>query len=82
MSLEFLIIFIISSIFSTAVAIPIKIWALSSAFCKSNLILLLKVASLNLTNSAINSFKLKILGLFSTMASVLKPNELSMLVNL
>ena len=57
-------------------------WALSSAFCKSNFIFLVKVSSLNLTNSEINSFKLKIFGLLSTIARVLKPKELSMLVNL
>ena len=81
-SLEFLIILITSSIFSTAVAIPIKICALSSAFFKSNFILLVKVSSLNFTNSEINSFKLKIFGLFSTIASVLKPKELSIFVSL
>ena len=80
-SFEFLIILIISSIFSTAVAKPINICALSSAFFKSNFTLLITVSSLNLINSEINSFKFKIFGLLFTIAKVLKPNELSMLVN-
>jgi len=50
-SLEFLIILIISSIFSTAVARPIKICARSSAFFKSNLTLFITVSSLNFKNS-------------------------------
>ena len=40
------------------------------------------VSCLNLTNSEINSFKLSILGLLSTIAKVLKPKELSILVSL
>ena len=40
------------------------------------------MSSLNFKNSDINSFKLSILGLFPTIAKVLKPNELSILVNL
>ena len=71
-----------SSIFSTAVAKPINICALSSAFFKSNLILFKTVSSLNFKNSEINSFKFKILGLLFTIANVLKPNELSIFVNL
>ena len=81
-SLEFLIILITSSIFSTAAAIPIKICALSSAFFKSNLTLAITVCSLKDKNSEINSFKFKIFGLLFTIANVLKPNELSMLVSL
>ena len=81
-SLEFFIILIISSIFSTAVANPIKICALSSAFFKSNLTLLITVSSLNFKNSEINSFKFKIFGLLLTIARVLKPKELSIFVNL
>ena len=81
-SLEFFIILIISSIFSTAVAKPIKICALCSAFFKSNLTLLRTVSSLNFKNSEINSFKLRIFGLLLTIASVLKPKELSIFVNL
>ena len=82
MSFEFLIILIISSIFSTAVAKPINICARSSAFFKSNFTLLITVSSLNFKNSEINSFRLSILGLFSTIAKVLNPNEVSILVNL
>ena len=68
--------------FSTAVAKPIKICALSSAFFKSNFTLLITVSSLNFKNSEINSFKFKILGLLSTIAKVLKPKELSIFVSL
>ena len=82
MSLEFLIIFIISSIFSTATAKPIRICARSSAFFKSNLTLFITVSSLNFKNSVINSFKFNIFGLLFTIANVLKPNEVSILVNL
>ena len=66
--------------FSTAVAKPISIWALSSAFFKSNLTLFKTVVSLNLTNSDMNSFKLSNFGLFSTNANELKPKELSIFV--
>ena len=44
--------------------------------------LLVTVSSLNFKNSEINSFKFKIFGLLFTIAKVLNPNELSMLVNL
>ena len=71
-----------SSIFSTAVAKPIKIWAFSSAFFKSNFTLLITVSSINFKNSEINSFKFKIFGLLFTIASVLNPNELSIFVSL
>ena len=71
-----------SSIFSTAVAKPIKICALSSAFFKSCFTLLVTVSSLNFKNSEINSFRFNILGLLFTIAKVLKPNELSILVSL
>ena len=80
-SLEFLIIFIISSIFSTAVAKPINMCARSSAFLKSNFILFITVSSLKLKNSDINSFKFNIFGFFLTIARVLKPKELSIFVN-
>ena len=79
---EFFIIFITWSMFSTATEIPTKIWAFSWAFFKSNLILFVKVFSLKLTNSDINSFKFNIFGFLSTIARVLKPNELSIEVNL
>ena len=81
-SLEFFIIFIISSMFSTAVASPIKICALSSAFLRSNFTLFITVSSLNFKNSDMNSFKLRIFGLLFTIANVLKPKELSILVSL
>ena len=68
--------------FSTAVEIPIKIWAFSSVFLKSNFILLKTVFSLKETNSEINSFRFRILGLPSTIAKVLNPKEDSMDVNL
>ena len=81
-SLEFFIILITSSIFSTEVASPIKICALCSAFFRSNLIFFITVSSQDLKNSDINSLRFNILGLLFTSASVLKPNELSTLVNL
>ena len=69
--------------FSTAVDIPIKICAFSSVFFLNHIFILLKtVFSLNETNSEINSFRFKILGLPLTIAKVLKPNEDSMDVNL
>ena len=63
-------------------ASPINICAFSSAFFKSNLILLVTVSSLNFKNSEINSFRFNIFGLLFTIAKVLKPKELSMFVNL
>ena len=45
--LDDLIIFIISSKFSTETDKPINIWALSSAFFKSNLVFLITTSSLN-----------------------------------
>ena len=79
---ELLIILITESIFSTDMEIPNKICALSWALFKSNLIFFVKVFSLKSTNSDINSFKFSIFGFPSTMANVLKPNELSIEVNL
>ena len=70
------------SIFSTDTEIPNKIWALSRALSKSNFIFFVRVFSLKLTNSDINSFKFNIFGFPLTIANVLKPNELSMDVNL
>ena len=52
------------------------------SFFKSNFTLLITVSSLNFKNSDINSFKFNIFGFLSTIASVLKPNELSMFVSL
>ena len=77
-----MIILIIGSIFSTAVAIPIKICALSSVLVNSKRICLVTVFSLKLTNSEIKSFNPSIFGLPSTIAKVLKPNEDSTDVNL
>ena len=51
-------------------------------FFKSNLTLFITVSSLNFKNSDINSLKFNIFGFLSTIAKVLKPNELSMFVNL
>ena len=81
-SLDDLIIFIIASIFSTAVAIPIRICALSSVFFKSNFILLTTVFSLKSTNSEINSLRFRTFGLPFTIAKVLKPKEDSIEVSL
>ena len=81
-SFEFFIILIISSMFSTAVANPIKMCARSSAFFKSNLTLLITVSSLNFKNSEINSLRFKIFGFLLTIARVLNPKELSIFVNL
>ena len=81
-SLDDLIIFIIASIFSTAVAIPMRMWALSSVFFKSNFILLTTVFSLKSTNSEINSLRFRTLGLPFTIAKVLKPKEDSIDVSL
>ena len=63
--------------FSTETDIPIRICALLRALFKSNLVLRVKVNSLKLTNSDINSFKFNIFGLPFTMAKVLNPNEVS-----
>ena len=61
-SFEPLIILITGSIFSTAVAIPIKICALSSVFDNSKRIFLVTVFSLNPTNAEIKSFRPSIFG--------------------
>ena len=75
--LELLIILITLSIFSTDTDKPIKIWALSSAFFKSNFVLLITTSSLNERKFSKNSFKLQVLGFLSTIANVLKLKELS-----
>ena len=67
---------------SDAIINPSKICALSSALFKSNLIRFKTVSSLNFKNSDINSFKLSIFGLLLTIAKVLKPKEVSILVSL
>ena len=72
-----LIIFMILSKFSTDTERPINIWALSSAFLRSNLVFLITTSSRNIKKLVKNSFKLQIFGFPSTIASVLKPKELS-----
>ena len=51
--------------------------ALSSAFCKSNFVFLITTSSLKLKKLDRKSLRLQVSGLPSTIASVLKPNELS-----
>ena len=72
-----LIIFIILSKFSTDTDNPIKICARSSAFFKSNFVFFITTSSLKDKKFSKNSFKLQVLGFWSTIANVLKPNELS-----
>ena len=72
---EFLIILIILSIFSTATERPIKMWALSSAFFKSNFVFFVTTSSLNFRKDSKKSFKLQFYGFLSTIAKVLKLNE-------
>ena len=71
------IILITLSKFSTEIDKPINIWALSSAFFKSNLVFFITTSSLNARNCSKNSFRLHVFGLLLTIASVLKPKELS-----
>ena len=66
------------SIFSTLTDNPNKMWTLSSAFLRSNLVLFITTSSLNFKKFSKKSFKLQVFGLLSTIAKVLKPNELSM----
>ena len=70
---EFLMIFITLSKFSTDTDNPINICALSSAFFKSNFVLLVTTSSLKFKKSSRNSFRLQVFGLLSTIAKVLKP---------
>ena len=63
--------------FSTDTDNPINICARSSAFFKSNFVFLTTTSSLKDKKFSKNSFKLQVLGFWSTIASVLKPNELS-----
>ena len=74
------IILIILSKFSTDTDRPTKIWALSSAFCRSNLVFLITTSSLKDKKFDKKSFKLQDLGFPSTIAKVLKPKELSICV--
>ena len=68
-----LIILIILSKFSTETDKPINICALSSAFCKSNLVFLITTSSLKFKKFDKKSFRLHVSGLPSTIAKVLKP---------
>ena len=77
-----IIIFIILSKFSTATDRPIKIWARSSAFWRSNFVFLITTSSLKDKKLEINYFNVHVLGFPSTIAKVLKPKELSILVSL
>ena len=74
------IVLIILSKFSTDTDRPIKICARSSAFWSSNLVFLTTTSSLNVKKFDKNSLSVQVLGFPSTMASVLKPNELSICV--
>ena len=74
------IILIILSRFSTDTDNPIKIWALSSALSKSNLVFFITTSSLKDRKLDKKSFRLQVSGLPSTIAKVLKPNELSIWV--
>ena len=71
------IILIILSKFSTDTDNPNKICALSSAFCRSKLVFFITTSSLKDKKFVRKSFKLQVLGFPSTIAKVLKPNELS-----
>ena len=74
------IILIILSKFSTDADNPSRICALSSAFCRSNLVFLITTSSLKDKKFVRKSFKLQVFGFPSTIAKVLKPNELSIWV--
>ena len=78
--LEERIILIILSKFSTETDNPNNIWALSSAFWRSNLVFLITTSSLKDKKLVKKSFKLQVFGFPSTIAKVLKPNELSIWV--
>ena len=75
--LDDLIILIILSKFSTDTDSPIKIWALSSAFFKSNLVFFITTSSRNDKKLVKKSFRLHVFGFPLTIANVLKPKELS-----
>ena len=79
---ELLIIFITLSKLSTATDKPINICALSSAFFKLYFVLFTTTSFLKFKKFSKKSFKEQVLGLFSTIANVLNPNELSKGVNL
>ena len=71
------IILIILSKFSTDTDNPNRMCALSSAFWRSNLVFFMTTSSLKDKKFVKKSFKLQVLGFPSTIAKVLKPNELS-----
>ena len=73
-------IFMILSRFSTETDKPIKIWARSSAFFKSNFVFLITTSSLKVKKFDKKSFKLHVCGFPSTIAKVLNPKELSIWV--
>ena len=70
------IILIILSKFSTDTDNPNRMWALSSAFWRSNLVFFMTTSSLKDKKFVKKSFKLQVFGFPSTIAKVLKPNEL------
>ena len=72
---EDLIILITLSIFSTLTDNPNKIWTLSSAFWRSNLVLFITTSSLNFKKFSKKSFKLQVFGFWSTIAKELKPKD-------
>ena len=75
--LDVLIIFITLSKFSIDTERPINVWALSSAFFKSYLVLLMTTSSLKDKKFSRKSFNEQVWGLFLTIANVLNPKELS-----
>ena len=74
------IILIILSKFSTDTDKPNNICALSSAFWRSNFVFFITTSSLKDKKFVKKSFKLQVFGFPSTIAKVLKPNELSIWV--
>ena len=77
-----LIILITLSIFSTLTDNPNNIWTLSSAFLRSNLVLLITTSCLNFKKFSKKSLRLQVLGFWSTIANELKPKEDSIAVYL
>ena len=80
--LEDLIILITLSIFSTLTDNPNKICTLSSAFLRSNFVLLITTSSLNFKKFSKKSLRLQVFGFWSTIAKELKPKEVSIEVYL
>ena len=69
------IILITLSIFSTETDKPINMWALSSAFLRSNFVFLTTTSSLKFKKDSKKSFRLQFFGFLSTIANVLKLKE-------